>query len=162
MLSKGFLMNINGIDVGNIVVDVQIPYKIIIDSIVPLYIKEGILYNDDEQICPISEYLIPHLVYSKTFTLEPKRFLIWKPRICVVLIFEKDISVIQAETIDLFPYLVSGSCKLSPLHPNAIVLDNIVLEKFEVNDKIVERLKDIKTLQDATKYLLKEMMLSII
>ena len=162
MLSKGFLMNINGIDVDNIVLNVEIPWKIIIDSIVPLYIKDGILYNADEQICPISENLIPHLIYAKVFTLTPNRFLIWKPQICVVIIFEKELSVIQAETIDLFPYLVSGSCKLSPLHPNAIVLDNIVLEKFEVNDELLERLKKIETLEEMTKYLVKEMMLSVI
>jgi hypothetical protein len=160
-------MNINGIINGtgfdNLVVNVKIPWIIVINETLSLYVKDdGILYYGDEQICSLSEYLIPHLVYSKTFTIGPKRFLIWKPRICVVLIFEKDLSVIQAKTIDLFPYLVSGSCKLSPLHPNAIVLDNIVLEKFEVNDEIVERLKKIETLEEMTKYLVKEIILSII
>jgi len=161
MLSKEVLMNINGIDVDNIVLSVEIPYKIIIDETIPLYVKDGILYNADEQICPISENLVPYL-YAKVFTLTPKRFLVWKPQICVVLIFEKELSVIQATTINLFPYLVSGSSKLNLSHPNAIILDNIVLEKFEVNDEIVERLKKIETLEEMTKYLVKEMLLSVI
>jgi len=163
MLSKGFLMNINGIDIDNIILSVEIPYNIIIDSIVPLYVKDSILYNGDEQICPISENLVPYLIYAKVFTLTPKRFLVWKPQICVVLVFEKELSVIQVTTVNW--YLVSGSnngSKLNPLHPNAIILDNIVLEKFEVNDEIVEGLKKIETLEEMTKYLVKEMMLSVI
>ena len=62
----------------------------------------------------------------------------------------------------MFPYLVSGSSKLNLSHPNAIVLDNVVLEKFEVNDEIVERLKKMETLEEMAKYLVKKMMLSII
>jgi len=123
-----------------------------------------VLYNGDEQVCFPSNDFISYLVGSKYFTIPENRFLVWYPGILVALIFDKEISVIHCQTVkkwDLneFTYAIQ---RLDPFCPNAIILENILLQNFEPKKRMINKLKKFKNLESATRYLLKEMTLNVV
>jgi hypothetical protein len=112
----------------------------------PFYIENDNVYSKKHKvICESSYSLTEMLAKDRMFRISPNRYLFYEHLGNVLALYWDDqIKVIQ-------------SSKYIPFSNDAIFMDHILFNQFELTETILNQLKTISSLEDAVKYLKREL-----
>jgi hypothetical protein len=115
------------------------------------YYEKGNLYNKNHQpFAEVSFLLMRRLVeYSELYPISDRCCLLLQPKIRVYLFWEEEIVVLQSHKRDI-------------LYPNTILLGDLLLQNFTIDQELVLRLSRLSSLEEVISYLKKEMMFCVI
>jgi len=114
------------------------------------YYEKGNLYNKNHQpFASVSYFFMERLVeYSELYPISDRCCLALQPKIRVYLFWEEEIVVLQSHKPDV-------------LYPNTILLGDLLLQNFTIDQELVLRLSRLSSLEEVISYLKKEMLLSV-
>jgi len=111
-----------------------------VDGEIPFYYWKDSLYNrKHEKICDITKDFITHLMSGEIYKISEERCLFWKSGILLSLYFDDQMITFQGSSLEI--------------PQSDMLVSNILINTFEVNDKIINQLKTLSTFEEAVKYL---------
>jgi hypothetical protein len=111
-----------------------------VDGEIPFYYWKDSLYNrKHEKICDITKDFIAHLMSGEIYKISEERCLFWKSGILLSLYFDGQMITFQGSSLEI--------------PQSDMLVSNILINTFEVNDKIINELKALLTFEEAVKYL---------
>jgi hypothetical protein len=117
-----------------------------VDGEIPFYAElNAIIFNRKHQkVFSATEDLIIYLMQGGIRKLSKERCLFFNPGKVLSLYINDHLITFQSSSLPV-------------LQQDSVLVDSIVLDNFEVTNKVIEQLKNVPTVEEATKYLRRQL-----
>jgi len=122
-----------------------------VDGEIPFYSEaNAIIFNRKHQkVYSATEDLVIYLMESSIYKVNEERCLFFDLGKVLSLYINDHLITFQSSSLPLF-------------QQDSMLVDSIALDNFEVNDKVIEQLKNVLTVEEATEYLRRQLSFHIL